>query len=140
VPESDPGEPAGVSSRVQAVCDWFGPIDFLQMNRFPGAMDHDAPDSPESLLIGDPIQEHPDKVRRANPLTYVSADDPPFLIMHGDRDPLVPLHQSQLLADALRAAGVPVQLEVIRGAGHGFGGPAVRDRVRAFFRARLQHP
>lgn len=70
----------------------------------------------------------------------MSADDPPFLIMHGDRAPLVPLRQSQLLADALRAAGVPVQPEVIRGAGHRFGGLAVRDRVRGFCRARLQHP
>ena len=57
------------------------------MNRFPGAMDQDVPDAPGSLLVRGTVQEHPDKVRRAHPLTHASADDPPFLIMHGDRDP-----------------------------------------------------
>jgi len=50
-------------------------------------MDQDVPDAPGSLLVRGTVQEHPDKVRRAHPLTHASADDPPFLIMHGDRDP-----------------------------------------------------
>lgn len=66
------------SSAVQAVCDWFGPTDFRRMNDYPGDQDHDAPDSPESQLIGGPIQEHPDLVARANPVTYVSGNDPPL--------------------------------------------------------------
>lgn len=130
------------SSRVQAVCDFFGPTDFLQMDDHapPGArLRHNAPDSPESLLIGGPIPENQDKVRQANPITYVTPDDPPFLIVHGDRDPLVPLHQSQLLAEALRQAGVPVQLEIVRGAGHGFGNrPEVDRLVEQFFRRTLK--
>jgi len=44
------------SARVQAVCDWFGPTDFLRMNDFPGSMDHDAAGSPESLFIGGPMR------------------------------------------------------------------------------------
>ena len=47
---------------------------------------HDALDSPESKLVGGPIQEHRDRVAKANPITYVSKDDPPFLIIH--RDPI----------------------------------------------------
>jgi acetyl esterase/lipase len=112
------------SSRVQAVCDWFGPTDLLQMDEHMlegSRMVHDAPKSPESLLVGGPIQEEPYRsvVRKANPITYVTKDDPPFLIMHGDKDMLVPLHQSELLYDALKKAGVEARLHVVKGAGHG---------------------
>ncbi|MCP4191226.1 MAG: alpha/beta hydrolase [Planctomycetaceae bacterium] len=119
------GEHLDYSSRVQAVCDWFGPTDFLQMNAHApqdNRLDHDAADSPESQLVGGPIQAHPDKVRAANPITYVTSDDAPFLIMHGDRDPLVPFHQSQLLYRSLQMAGVESQLRRIKGAGHGGAG------------------
>jgi acetyl esterase/lipase len=116
------------SSRVQAVVDFYGPTDFTQMSKFPSKIDHDAPNSPESLLLGGPVQQNKDKAARANPITYVSKDDPPFLIVHGDQDPLVPLHQSQLLEAALKKAGVPVQLVIIRGGGH--GGPQFQDQER----------
>src|SRR4029453_11698699 len=91
------------SSRVQAVLDFFGPTDFLQMDaqRLPEGMVHDAADSPESQLVGGPIQERRVEVARANPVTYVTADAPPFLVVHGDHDPLVPYHQSVLLVAAL---------------------------------------
>lgn len=108
------------SSRVQAVCDWFGPTDFLRMNDFPGGIDHDAPNSPESRFIGGPIQKNKEKVARANPVTYVTGDDPPFLIMHGRNDQAVPYNQSELLYDALKKAGVEVTLYEVKGAGHGF--------------------
>ena len=90
------GENLEVSSKVQAVVDYYGPTDFLQMDahRPPDGLVHDAPDSPESKLVGGPIQEHKDRVAKANPITYVSKDDPPFLIIHGDQDKLVPYHQS----------------------------------------------
>jgi len=131
--EFDTGGNLNVSSRVQAVCDWFGPTDFTQMNKFPAVQDHDAPDSPEARLIGGPIHENKDKAQRANPITYVSKDDPPFLIMHGDKDRLVPLNQSELLAEALKRAGVQVTFRVVHGAGHGFGAPEHFSLVRNFF-------
>jgi len=139
VKEFDRGKDSAVSSRVQAVCDWFGPTDFTQMSKCPGDMDHDAPDSPESQLVGGSVQENKAQARRANPITYVSKDDPPFLIMHGDKDPLVPLNQSELLADALKKAGVEVTFHVVKGAGHGFGGRENFELVRNFF-ARHLHP
>ncbi|MCS7337407.1 MAG: alpha/beta hydrolase [Verrucomicrobiae bacterium] len=135
--EFDKGEYLTVSSRVQAVCDWFGPTDLTQMSKFPSDIDHDAPDSPESRLLGGPVQENQEKARRANPITYVSKDAPPFLIMHGDKDRLVPLNQSELLADALKRAGVQVTFHVIRGAGHGFGAKEHFELVREFFIAQL---
>ena len=133
-----------VSSRVQAVCDWFGPTDMTKMaaQSGPGGrMNHDDPQSPESRLVGGPIQERQEVARRANPLTYVSRDDPPFLIMHGDRDPLVPLAQSKMLDDALRAAGVESKLMVIEGAGHGgpgFEKPESAQMIREFFVRHLR--
>lgn len=126
------------SSRVQAVCDWFGPTDLLRMRDFPSRIDHDAPGSPESRLIGGPIQENREKAARANPITYVTKDDPPFLIMHGDQDPLVPHNQSELLRDALQKTGVEVTLHTVRGAGHGFGGPPLLDLVGQFFDKHLK--
>ncbi|MCA9194869.1 MAG: alpha/beta hydrolase [Planctomycetales bacterium] len=126
-----------LSDRVQAVCDFFGPTDFLQMDKHALAsapFKHDAPDSPESKLIGAAIQENPDLVARANPIFYVSSDDPPFLIMHGDQDPLVPFHQSELLAQALSAVGVDNQFQLVKGYGHGLSGNNEVDaQVDEFF-------
>jgi len=110
------------SGRVQAVCDWFGPTDFLRMNDFAGSIDHDAAGSPESLFLGGPIQENKQLAAKANPITYVSKNDPPFLIMHGDNDRSVPYNQSELLAAALAKAGVEATLYRVQGGGHGFGG------------------
>lgn len=141
VDEFETGENLDASSRVQAVVDYYGPTDFLQMDahRTPDGMLHDPADSPESLLIGGPIQENSDKVARANPVTYVSADAPPFLIVHGDADPLVPHHQSVLLDAALRAAGVPVTFYTVAGGGHGhFSDPAAPRLTQEFLARHLQ--
>lgn len=133
----------GVSSRVQAVCDWFGPTDLLKMNQQAGAagkINHDAPNSPESLLVGAPIQEVPEKTGKINPLEYVTADDPPFLIMHGDQDRLVPFQQSQMLNDALKAADVSTTLVIVQGAGHGLKSQRDRDQAIDFFTNQFLKP
>ncbi len=127
VKEFDTEANAEYSSRVQAVCDWFGPTDFLQMDKHSlegSRLIHDAPESPESRLVGGPIQDEPYRslAGKANPITYVTKDDPPFLIMHGDKDMSVPLHQSELLYDVLKKAGVDATLRVVKGAGHGLRG------------------
>lgn len=135
--EGDIGTP-GVSSRVQAVCDWFGPTDFLRIGEHPSRIDHYAADSPESQLLGGPVLENREKAARASPITYVSRDDPPFLIMHGDQDPLVPYQQSELLHEALKKAGVDSTLQIVKGAGHGFRMPEVLPAVQAFFDRHLR--
>jgi acetyl esterase/lipase len=133
VKEFDTAENAEYSSRVQAVCDWFGPTDFLRMNDFPGGMDHNAPNSPESLVIGGAIQENKEKVAKANPITYITGNEPPFLIMHGDKDGTVIYNQSELLYDALVKAGTDVTLYCVKGGGHGFGG-ATDDTPEGIFK------
>ncbi len=132
------------SSRVQAVVDWYGPTDLLKMNEQKLACDlvnHDAAFSPESLLIGCAIQTCADKTRRANPITYITPDDPPFLIVHGTNDCLVSPQQSQIFHNALTAASLPSTLFYIQGAGHGgsaFDRPEIQTLVDNFFDSQLQ--
>jgi acetyl esterase/lipase len=139
--EGDVGPHVGVSSRIQAVVDWFGPTDLTLMGKQSGAnsrIDHDSPNSPESRLLGGPVQEKKDLARQANPLTFVTKDDPPFLIMHGDADPLVPPDQSRMLHDALKAVGVDTTLHLQAGAGHSLPGPAMQAMVENFFERTLK--
>jgi acetyl esterase/lipase len=109
-------------AKVQAVVDWYGPTDVRRMSMWPSTMDHDSPTAPEARLLGGPVQQNPELAKAANPATYVDSEDPPFFIQHGDADPLVPAEQSEILVAALQAAKVPVQYELLHGAGH--GGPA----------------
>ena len=124
------------SSRVQCVLDWFGPTELTTMG-----VEGDPPGSPVALLIGGPAQQNKEKARKASPLTYVDKNAAPFLIMHGDKDDIVPLRQSQLLAEALKKAGVEVTLQVVKGNGHvgpGFTSPENQKLIEAFFAKHLK--
>ncbi len=136
--EGNLGDCNDQSSRVQCVVDFFGPSNLLTMGDYPSGMDHNAPDSPESKLVGGPILQTKDVARAASPITYVSADDPPFLIVHGDRDMTVPYHQSVELHEALRKVGVDSTLITVKGGGHGFRTPEALRRVRAFLDKHLR--
>ena len=120
---------AAYSSKVQAVVDWFGPIDFLQMDpqlkaSGKGKPDHSEANSPESKILGKQITLVPELVATANPSTYISSDDPVFFIQHGSEDRLVPTEQSVNFAAALeKVLGKDkVYFEILKGANH--GGPA----------------
>jgi acetyl esterase/lipase len=124
------------SSRVQAVVDLFGPTDFTKMGG-----NHDKPTSAEARLLGGPVQENKDKSAKANPITYVSKESAPFLILHGDKDPTVPYNQSELLEEALKKAGVEVTLVKVEGAGHGgkeFRTEEIQKRIADFFDKHLK--
>jgi len=141
--EGSVGETSG-SSRVQAVVDLYGPTDFLQMdaqmlpgacatfNELMGLTDcHDDPGSPESRLMGFPIQSRPHEVGAANPCTHVHTDAPPFFIAHGQLDALVPHGQSELLFGALAAVGAEATFFSVPGIGHdkGIVSPGVPEAV-----------
>lgn len=135
--------PPKISSRVQAVCDWFGPTDLLLMNKQAGTLgtlDHDAANSPESLLLGGPLQQMAAKAKAANPITYATSDDPPFLILHGDLDPLVSVQQSVMLKDALLAVEGDAKLTIVNGAGHGFRDQKWMIQSMDFFESTLIKP
>lgn len=124
------------SSRVQCVIDWFGPTDFLQMT---GSSDN--PKGPVAQLLGGTVKEKKDLAVLASPVTHVSKDDAPILIMHGDKDSLVPLSQSERLVDALKKAGVDVTLKTLAGAGHGggdFNSPETRKLIQEFLAKHLR--
>lgn len=102
---------------------------------------HDAATSPESRLVGAAIQTVPERVRAANPITYVRGDAPPFLIMHGLADNSVPHGQSVLLYDALKNAGNDVTLRLIDGLPHTFFNRSDLDTLAGPFRMTVrQHP
>jgi acetyl esterase/lipase len=112
------------SSRVNAVIDWFGPLDFLSMDIQHTSLgqqgNHSDPDSPESQFIGGSINDFAEKCRKANPINYLKPDNPPFFIIHGKADGAVPYLQSVTLADKLKSTlGVgKVHLELVENAGH----------------------
>ena len=108
-------------------------VPFLQEIGQPCDVDRATLDCPEAGLLGGLLTERPEAVRRANPITYVNPDNPPFLIVHGSADMAVPLHQSQILCEALTAAGVPATLRVVEGAGHCFDSPETDAAVDEFF-------
>jgi acetyl esterase/lipase len=159
IPELDGAAGAnGVSSRVQVVVDFFGPTDFLQMDaHMLGGCEefrnylgiegcHDNPGSPESRLVGGPIEARSDACARANPVTYVRPEAPPMLILHGQADPFVPHHQSELLFEALREHGTEAVFYSIPDVGH--ERPYVTDPARSagyvvtstFAGAGTEHP
>ncbi len=135
---------AGYSSRVQAVVDYFGPTDLLKIKEqapdcIPG--DPDDPNEPPSLLIGCPIRSCPEKAEMANPIRYVTPDDPPFLILHGTSDCLVPWRQSKILDEALDQAGVDSTLVLVPFAEHAdplFLLPSIQDQVNEFLDRNLK--
>jgi len=115
----------GVDSRVRAGVDFYGPADLLRLGEQSGdtaPIDHDAADSPESLLVGGPVQDDRAAAAFAGPITHVHAQAPPLLIVHGERDRLVPCAQSRDLAAALVGVGAPVEFVPVPGADHVLAG------------------
>jgi acetyl esterase/lipase len=114
------------SSKVAAVVAYFPPVDLTGIagpnDRFP-ALDFD-----------------PVKSQSVSPIFFVSADDPPSLMIHGDRDELVPLRNSERILEAFKGAGVATELIVIAGGKHGFEGThavTARDAMVHWFETYL---
>jgi acetyl esterase/lipase len=136
--EGDEGETAA-SSRVACVCAFFPATDLV-------ALDHDRNQDGRiryatERLLGGKVEDHLDAARQASPVTWVDAGDPPTLLIHGDRDVIIPVAQSRLYFERLRAANVPCELMEIPDAGHGnaiLAHEEVRERAAAFFARYLQ--
>jgi acetyl esterase/lipase len=137
--EGDLGPYKGLSSKVRCVVDDFGPSELLTMGDAPSSVPHNAPDSPESKLLGGPILKNQEKAKEASPITYITKDDAPFLIIHGDKDMTVPFDQSVRLTKALKDKGVDVLFIKVEGGGHGgFRNPELARRSRLFFDKHLR--
>jgi acetyl esterase/lipase len=127
---------------VRGAVAWFPVTDLLRLPSdvaAAGGVPDTGPDSREAQLLGAPAGSVPDLARQASPVTYASAAAPPVLLMHGAADDLVPPAQSVRLAEALRAAGAPVELELVPGATHMWQGAsdvaAIVRRSAGFLRA-----
>ncbi len=149
------------SSRVQAAADYFGPTDIIVINldttNPPGSViNHDAPTSPESRLIGfdqpnqgmgvlranlgnpnPPFPAFVTLAQQVNPITWVDPTDPPMFIGHGTADTSVPIMQSTRLHNALTTAGVPHTYTQVPGAVHGFLGSNTDDAAVCYFKGRF---
>lgn len=137
--------------RIDAVVDWYGPIHFQHMDSdiaLTGVKRGTPPNgeagSPESDLIGAVVNERPDLAYAASPLHYLGKSDsaPPFLIMHGDQDPLIGAPQSVRLKDALQERFGPEAAEyhLLPDTGHGggaFDSGWAQDLVVGFLRREL---
>ncbi|WP_285602960.1 alpha/beta hydrolase [Helicobacter sp. NHP22-001] len=121
------------TSQVQAVVDFYGPIDFSTMDvQFKQSgqtsfQEHNAPNSAESLYMGVAISKIPNLVKFANPASYISKNTPPFFIMNGSKDPIVPTQQSMLFAKALQKVLGKDKVVYIQLPGAGHGGPTFEE-------------
>jgi acetyl esterase/lipase len=110
---------------VRGVVAWFPVTDLGAMPSDladAGGVADAGPDSREALFLGAPASSVPDLARQASPVTHVSADAPPILLMHGTVDDMVPAAQSIRLAEELGKAGATVELELVPGATHFWNG------------------
>jgi acetyl esterase/lipase len=137
-----------VPCHVRAAVDWYGPTDFLKMDEQLaesglGPTDHSEADSPESRVLGAKITEIPEKVRLANPMTYIHSNMPPILIQHGRLDPLVPVQQSICFVQELekRVDRSRFEFDIVEEAAHGdplFETEKNMDRVFQFLDSHLK--
>jgi acetyl esterase/lipase len=142
-PKLSDESPTDAPIRLKAIVDFYGPIDVSKMNLEPSTQDHRDAKSPEGMLIGGlNVLENLDKVKPTIPLTYLDRNKeiPPFLIVHGNKDRLVPFGQSVLLYEALRRNNRSVVMYELDGADHGgssFWTEDVLGIVDGFIRSRL---
>ena len=111
-------EHPGYSTKVNCVVDFFGPADLTLYSETPGI--EKAFMAP---LLGGRSSDHPELYTQASPVTYAAKDAPPFLIVHGTADVVVPLLHSKRLHERLTAAGAASELVRVPGKGHGWFGP-----------------
>ncbi len=126
----------GVSSRVNCVIDFFGPADLSLYAEAEGLVDaYMVP------FLGPKCKTDPTLYKRASPLDYVTKDAAPTLVFHGTADVVVPIVHSERFVDALKKAGVPAELVVVKGEGHGWGGDASKEtakKAKAFLDTHLK--
>ncbi len=121
------------SVQVQAVATLAGPADLIRIGEW-----NPDPNSCESQLLGGPVLERRELARNASPVAFVNRAMPPFLIIHGTHDDLVPFQQAVLLYEALKAVGADVTFVPVEG-GHNLHDDwriEVRE-VLAFFQKKL---
>jgi len=112
---------AEFSSRVQAVCSYYGPTDLVTTYRKIEAMQGSVPDSfPYVQFLGSHLEEKPNMWKAASPINHVTTDDPPLLLVHGELDSVVPIIVSEKMYKTYRQTGLEASLIRVSGADHHF--------------------
>jgi len=132
----------GPDSSIQAAVSWFGPTHFGSQPRLgPASQPNDDPArSPESKFLGAAVENVPELAAAASPVSYLTADAAPMLLVHGAEDDGVPISQSERLRDAYRQVGAPIELITVPGGNHGFSNVDRQPLLRAsaeFLQRRL---
>lgn len=114
--EGNVGNHTSVSSSVNAVVDWFGPIDLARMKECSKPNEGQSPEA--ALIKGEP-KDNLDMIALLNPITYIDETDPPFLVIHGEADNVVPHCQSTFFAEALQEKGLLTEFITVPDGQHG---------------------
>ncbi|MBN2572711.1 MAG: alpha/beta hydrolase [Ignavibacteriales bacterium] len=135
-PEFDKGLYLNYSSKVQAVCSWYAPIDLNVKKHLGQTHEKLKKITPEELFLSDTTSINSSLFVKANPITYLSKKTPPFLLFHGLKDTTVPIYQSEIFYDALKSRSIPADLYIIEDAGHAsveFFQPQIKSLIVDFF-------
>jgi acetyl esterase/lipase len=128
------------SFKIKAVVDFYGASDLVLMAGSNDAVNL-AADHPITLLLGAIPLQRPDLARTASPVTYVDKNDPPFLIINGEKDESVPYAQSVLLGSWLKVVGVKNEVIVVPNAPHYgemFDVESIRGKIIPFLKDNLK--
>lgn len=117
--EGTVGGNLGFSSRVDAACDWSGPVDlhYMSCGRAEDTWNH----APEEAVMGFPFQGNEERFRALDATSYIDPSDPPVIIFHGTADSVVPCCQAPYFYGLLADAGVTAELHLVEGGDHGMG-------------------
>jgi dipeptidyl aminopeptidase/acylaminoacyl peptidase len=130
--EGDGGH-ADQSSKVQAAVSFVGPTDLTV---------DDLPEASRTIIknwLGGDLKEKAAEAKKASPITYVDKSDAPILMFHGTVDPLIPNTQAYRMAEAMTKVGVKGRIELIMGAGHGWGGKEMERTLEEMVRFFDEH-
>ncbi len=141
--EGKVGDNLATSSDVQAIVSYFAATDLTTILAQSTPFGLSVREPGLTLLLGALPDKKPELARLASPVFHVDGKDPPLYLLHGDRDPQMPVNQSLQMLGAYKAAGLDVTFDPVHGAAHGgplFFAPEHQQAVVIFLRRTLQSP
>lgn len=138
--EGEVGGNLDQSSKVQAIVDFFGPVDFVLRSKDQPEQT-DKPTGKVFQLLGKPVLQNVELAKLAGGAFHVTKDDPPLLVVHGTADKTVLINQSHRICEEYKKHGLPVEFHSVEGAGHGgpqFSTPECTGQVLKFLGKSLK--
>lgn len=123
--------------KINVVFDFYGPTDLLTLK----GNDDINPENPIKLLLGALPKDNPNLAKKASPISYIDKNDPPFLIIQGEKDDSVNPDQSINFSKLLTKAGIKNELNIVAGAPHYgpmFDSQEIRNSIAEFLNQYMQ--